>query len=245
MVKQIGDVQRPSSDSFWSEQGRKKWPQISEDKVFLGQATIEVGELLFGRDWSGRSARPADDEFTTIQNKIASAAADGRIKVFALEPRSLEYIEIPAIEWRLPKLLGARFARCSINCLNLRDSLAASENHGPIFIDRQTFSNLKTSILPTIASSEVTNLLPDKKASLFLIFILHYIRTKNLAEDELPGAKILSRDLQTEWKTWRAQIAGKSASEKPDPLSPRLASSMATILRGETARKGKWSKAKR
>lgn len=245
MAKQNDDVQRPSNDSFWSEQGRKKWPQISEDKVFLGQAVTEVGELLFGHAWSGKSNRPADDDFLTIQNKIAIAAADGRIQVYALDPKNLEYIQVPPKEWRLPKLLNARFARCSINCSNFRDTLAISENHGPLFVDRQTFSAFKTTILPTISKDEIIDILPNKRVSLFLIFLIHYIRSKGLAEEELPPANVVAKELREEWHTWRGQIAGKGAAEKIDPLSFRMADSMATILKGETARKVKWSKGRR
>lgn len=241
MAKQSDDVQRPSADNFWSEQGRKKWPQISEVKIFLGQATIELGELLFGREWSGKSSRPKDDEFVEIQNRIASAAADERIKIYALDPETREYNEVPASEWRIPSLLGARFSRCSINCHNPRDPLAVSKNHGYMFVDRQAFSDLKTSILPKISNDEIARLLPQKQVSMFLMFMLHYICSKNMSEDELPGAKILARDLQREWQTWRLQIAGKNASGKLDPLTGRMASSMSTILRGETARKEKMS----
>lgn len=242
MAKQNDDVQRPSSDNFWSEQGRKKWPQISEAKVFLGQATIELGELLFGREWSGKSSRPIDDEFIEIQNRIASAAADERIKIYALHPKTREYIDVPAKYWRIPSQLNARFSRCSINCQTFEDPLAVSKEHGYMFVDRQAFSDLKTSILPKISNDEIARLLPQKQVSMFLVFMLHYVCSRNMSEDELPGAKILARDLQREWQTWRLQIAGKNAPGKVDPLSGRIASSMSTILRGETARKVKMSK---
>lgn len=243
MTKQRDDLQRPSADSFWSEQGRKKWPRISESKIFLGQAVLEFGEILFGCEWSGKSSRPAEEEFVEIQNRLASAAADERIKIYALDPEEREYIEIPAKEWRIPNLLSARFSRCAINCKNFRDTNALGKYHGQMFVDRNTLSILKSSISPFILNDEIANLISQKRISLFLQFMIYYVCSHELAEDELPGAKLLARDLEREWKTWRGQIAGKNASTKPDPLSPRMASSMATILRGEAARKLKWSKA--
>lgn len=227
-------------DYFWNETGRSKWTSPHPSKVHLGHVFLRLGELKYKAAWSGAERRPDNkSQINALQEIIRSAAASGKIRTYVLDPLSFEFIEIPEKAWLNVAATPARFSECSMDCDHLNEIVRDRKRHGLICVEIDDVEKLMILADPTRIQLVEEGACSDGFISTYLHFMVHMAKTKPLDENKLPRHQDLQNAILREWPIWRAQMAGVGFHAKLSIVSPKMAASMATILRGEAARAAK------
>lgn len=221
---------------FWNSAGQKKWPLRHPEKIFLGEAFLRLGKLVYKDEWPCLDELPSDDQIDALRKQIATAAASGALRTYFLLRLDGFYEEIPQEAWRNTGTLVARFSRCQIDPKDFNNSAAAGKNHAFIFVDIGDFEILLAKTDASFLPTELPTAKDPAFISPYLRFALHIATTSRLDEEKLPSAKELRRTLQTEWKNWRPKLSGTGLMPEHAVLSDRMTNAMVSMLRGEKAR---------